>query len=207
MIDEGIMPDNRESWESRPPAVGALQDKLNCYANNPSHPQRRIASSVASHISTIFVFNTFRDDGLAFDWDEILQCEGRVFVVQLKGQGSEVSGAMMRFSVSYTKAMNKRYDRVGSVFQGAFQAKRIDSDAYLVQVSRYVHQNPVLAGYGAAPEEWEFSSYPEYIGLREGTLPNPEIVLSQFVSRDAYREYVESSASADQQAVRHLLFD
>ena len=128
-------------------------------------------------------------------------------VVQLKGQGSEVSGAMMRFSVSYTKAMNKRYDRVGSVFQGAFQAKRIDSDAYLVQVSRYVHQNPVLAGYGAAPEEWEFSSYPEYIGLREGTLPNPEIVLSQFVSRDAYREYVESSASADQQAVRHLLFD
>jgi hypothetical protein len=65
----------------------------------------------------------------------------------------------------------------------------------------------VLAGYGVAPEEWEFSSYPEYIGLREGTLSKPGIVLSQFVSREAYREYVESYAPADQQTVRHLLFD
>jgi putative transposase len=65
----------------------------------------------------------------------------------------------------------------------------------------------MLAGYGGAPEEWEFSSYPEYIGLRDGTLPKPEIVLSQFLSREAYRDFVESYASADQQTVRHLLFD
>jgi putative transposase len=120
---------------------------------------------------------------------------------------SPVSGAMMRFSVSYTKAMNKRYDRVGSVFQGAFQAKRVDSDAYLMHLSRYVHLNPVLARCGTVPEEWEFSSYPEYIGLREGTLPKPEVVLSRFPSREAYREFVESYAPADQRTVKHLLFD
>lgn len=120
---------------------------------------------------------------------------------------SPVSSGMMRFSVSYTKAMNKRYGRVGSVFQGAFQAKRVDSDAYLVHLSRYLHLNPVLAGYSTVPEEWEFSSYPEYIGLRAGRLPNPQVVLSLFPSREAYREFVESYVAADQQTVKHLLFE
>ena len=128
-------------------------------------------------------------------------------MVQIKtAEAPAVSRAMMRFSVSYTKAINKRYDRVGSVFQGAFQAKRIDNDVYLTHLSRYIHLNPMLAGYGAAPEEWEFSSYPEYIGLREGTLPQPEIVLSHFQSSEAYRQFVESHASADGEIVSHLLF-
>ena len=65
----------------------------------------------------------------------------------------------------------------------------------------------MLAGYGAAPEEWEFSSYQEYVGLREGTLPKLEIVLSHFQSREAYRHFVETYASADGQIVSHLLFD
>jgi len=129
-------------------------------------------------------------------------------IVQIKvDDAPAVSRAMMRFSVSYTKAINKRHDRVGSVFQGAFQAKRIDSDVYLTHLSRYIHLNPMLAGYGATPEEWEFSSYREHVGLREGTLPKPEIVLSHFQSREAYRQFVESYASADGEIVGHLLFD
>ena len=129
-------------------------------------------------------------------------------VVRIKTtETPEVSRAMMRFSVSYTKAINKRHDRVGSVFQGAFQAKRVDNDAYLTHLSRYIHLNPMLAGYGAVPEEWEFSSYPEYVGLREGTLPKIETVLAHFQSREAYRQFVESYAPADGQIVSHLLFD
>ena len=120
-------------------------------------------------------------------------------------QVSPVSRAMMRFSVSYTKAMNKRYDRVGAVFQGAFQAKRVDGDAYLMHLARYIHLNPVLAGYCAAAEEWEFSSYREYVGLRDGTLPDHQVVLSQFASRGAYREFVESYVAADWQIISHLV--
>ena len=55
MIDEGITPDSPESWDHPLPAFAALQSKLHAYAKNPGHPQRRIASSVASHISTMFV--------------------------------------------------------------------------------------------------------------------------------------------------------
>jgi putative transposase len=119
---------------------------------------------------------------------------------------SEVSRAMMRFSVSYTKAVNKRYDRVGALFQGSFQAKRADSNSYLAHLSRYIHLNPMLAGYGSSPEEWEFSSYPEYMGLRDGSLPVPDIVLAQFATREAYRAFVEDYA-AEQEQIASLLFD
>jgi putative transposase len=120
---------------------------------------------------------------------------------------SEVSLAMMRFSVSYTKAMNKQYDRVGALFQGAFQAKHVGEDAYLVHLSRYLHLNPVMSGLVERAEDWEFSSYREYAGLREGTLPRPEIVLGQFPSPEAYRAFVESYAPADQRTVAGLLFE
>jgi REP element-mobilizing transposase RayT len=120
---------------------------------------------------------------------------------------SEVSRAMMRFSVSYTKAINKRYDRVGALFQGAFRAKHVDRDEYLVHLSRYIHLNPVASGLVERPEDWEFSSYREYVGLREGTLPKPDIVLSQFRSPEAYRAFVESYADGEREVIADLLFD
>jgi REP element-mobilizing transposase RayT len=52
---------------------------------------------------------------------------------------------MQPFSVSYTKAINKQQGRVGSLFQGPFQARRVDSDSYLVHLTRYIHLNPVTA--------------------------------------------------------------
>jgi hypothetical protein len=113
----------------------------------------------------------------------------------------------MRLAVSYTKAINKRFNRVGALFQGQFQAILVGSDDYLVQLSRYIHLNPVASGLVNRPEDWEFSSYREYIGLRHGTLPSPEIVLSQFPSQQAYREFVEAYVAADRGLIVDLLFD
>jgi hypothetical protein len=41
----------------------------------------------------------------------------------------------------------------------------------------YIHQNPVKAGLVNRIEDWEFSSYPDYIGLRNGTLVNKKLGL------------------------------
>ena len=120
---------------------------------------------------------------------------------------ADLSHRMQLFSISYTKAMNKRYDRVGALFQGAFQAKHVDENNYLVHLSRTIHLNPVMAGLVERPEDWEFSSYREYIGLRAGTLPKPEIVLSQFPSPEAYREFVESYTPREREIIADLLFD
>ena len=118
-----------------------------------------------------------------------------------------VSTGMMQLSVSYTKAINKRYQRVGALFQGPFQAVHVDRNEYLLHLSRYIYLNPVMAGLVERPEDWEFSSYREYVGLRKGTLPEPEIVLSQFPTQSAYQEFVASYSKGDEELVAHLLLD
>ena len=104
---------------------------------------------------------------------------------------SALSGAMMRLSVAYTKAMNRRYNRVGVVFQGQFQAIAVDSDEYLYHLTRYIHLNPVKAGLVAQPQDWEFSSYLDYAGLRSGTLPKLEVVRQQLTSDAAYQAFLK----------------
>jgi putative transposase len=118
---------------------------------------------------------------------------------------NNLSSSMQSFGLAYTKAMNQRYERSGSLFQGRFQAIHVDNDVYLSNLSRYIHLNPVKAGLVGKAEEWEFSSYPEYVGLRGGTLPKREVIASQFASAEAYRRFAE--AKGDLQIIRHLMVD
>jgi len=114
---------------------------------------------------------------------------------------------MQPFGLSYTKAINTQQGRVGPLFQGPFQAAWVDKDEYLLHLSRYIHLNPVTAGLVTQAEEWTFSSYRDYIGLRAGTLPVPGVVLSQFYSPQDYKAFVESYRDQDFKVVEQLLFD
>ena len=107
-------------------------------------------------------------------------------------ENSEVSlsRAMMRLSVSYTKAINKRFERVGSLFQGQFQAKPIENDPHLLNLCVYIHANPVKDGLVALPEDWIYSNYLEWLGQRDGTLVDREFVQENFGSPAEYQELV-----------------
>lgn len=59
---------------------------------------------------------------------------------------------------SYTKAINKRTKRHGSLFQQHSKTRWIDDDRYLMTVLTYIHQNPVRAGLVNAVHEWPHSS-------------------------------------------------
>jgi putative transposase len=124
----------------------------------------------------------------------------------LNVQSDDLSRAMQRLSISFTMAMNLRYKHTGGIFEGAFGAKLIDEDAYLTHLSRYIHLNPVRRGPAAHAEDWIYSSYRDCIGLRQGSLPQPTIVLSQSGSASTYREFVESYTAPDREVVDHWLF-
>jgi len=120
---------------------------------------------------------------------------GRVKVVPQ--QTSEVldtgvSSAMQKFIISYTKAINKRFNRVGTLFQGAFQAKPIASTPHLLHLCRYIHGNPVKDGLTADPADWPYSNYLEFIGERNGTLYDPEFVAVNFGTAAAYKAFVHA---------------
>ena len=119
----------------------------------------------------------------------------------------DLSGPMHAMSTSYSKAFNKECQRVGPLFQGPFRAIHVDREEYLLHLTRYIHLNPVVAGLVARPEDWEFSSYPEYVGLRNGTLPQPHGVLESIGSSEAYRAFVEAGGEGRQEPIMHLLIE
>jgi putative transposase len=117
------------------------------------------------------------------------------------------SERMSSLQKAYTQAINVARDRVGPLFQGRFKAEHVDREDYLTHLSRYIHLNPVAAGLVSAPAEWEFSSYQEYAGLRQGSLPEPDVILREFSSREAYRSFVEAGTSVLSPELRHMLID
>ena len=119
----------------------------------------------------------------------------------------DLSQALKTFGISYTKAINKRCGRVGPLYQGPFRAVHVDREDYLLHLSRYIHLNPVSARLVGLAEDWEFSSYPEYVHARNGSLPKPAVILSQFPSSDGYRQFVESGVGRDDRVIGHLVID
>ena len=102
-----------------------------------------------------------------------------------------ISQVMLGLQTSYAKAINKQRGRVGHLWQDTYKHVHVDKDEYLLHLTRYVHLNPVKAGLVKKAEDWEFSSYCDYIGLRQGTLPQMEIILSCFATGNGYLQFVE----------------
>jgi hypothetical protein len=102
-----------------------------------------------------------------------------------------VSRAMQKFLISYTKAINKRFSRVGALFQGQFQANPIQHYDHLLNLCIYIHANPVKDGLVNFPEDWIYSNYLEWIGKREGMLVDREFMAEHFSSSDEYRALVK----------------
>ena len=98
---------------------------------------------------------------------------------------------------SYTKAINKQEKRTGSLFQQNSKLKPIN-DIFHGKISKfgqigydyycfhYIHNNPVNAGLVNKNENWEFSSYKDYLGLRNGSLINMSLALKTISLEDNY---------------------
>ncbi|WP_347239115.1 transposase [Sphaerospermopsis sp. FACHB-1094] len=65
-----------------------------------------------------------------------------------------LSDTMKSLSLAYTKAINKRFNRSGILFQGRFQSINVSQTEYLFHLCRYIHLNPVKAGIVDQPGEW-----------------------------------------------------
>ncbi len=113
----------------------------------------------------------------------------------------QVSHAMQKFLISYTKAINKRFGRVGALFQGQFQAKPVQNYGHLLNLCVYIHANPVKDGLTDAPEDWLYSNYLEWMGEREGMLVDREFIRSHFDTPAEYRalvmEYIKTRCLPD----------
>ncbi|MGF1568242.1 MAG: transposase [Nodosilinea sp.] len=156
----------------------------------------------------LFFLRQFRHHVAAATVDVIAYClmpNHYHFLICLRGD--DLSEKMGRLSLSYTKAINKRLQRCGALFQGPFQSIHVNRQEYLLNLSRYIHLNPVKAGLVQRPEDWEFSSYPEYLELRRGTLPRFSEIQQQAGGARAYQSFVEAENRLMPLTVQRLMLD
>jgi len=72
--------------------------------------------------------------------------------------GEPISAVMKRLGVRYASWFNRKYGRVGHLFQSRFASLPVEDDSYLATLIRYVWNNPVVAGLVATPEQYLWSS-------------------------------------------------
>ena len=80
------------------------------------------------------------------------------FHLALKVGAVTLSAIMQRLLTSYVSWFNRKHARTGHLFEARYQAKLCRDDAYLRNVIRYIHYNPVKAGLVKDPRDWPWSS-------------------------------------------------
>lgn len=73
-----------------------------------------------------------------------------------------IENIMRSLGISYSSYFNKKYERVGHLFQDRYLSKVVETEKYLLDLQRYIHQNPQKARISSV-EDYEWSSYKDYI--------------------------------------------
>lgn len=92
---------------------------------------------------------------------------------------------------SFTRYFNIKFKRKGPLWQTTFKSVKIESNEQLLHVSRYIHLNPTTSYLVDMPEEWQFSSYKEYI-MKPKILGN---IVKEISIREPliYKRFVENN--------------
>lgn len=130
-------------------------------------------------------------------------------VRQLKNNG--IVKFMAQFQNSYTKYFNTKHDRVGPLFQGVFKAVHVEDDEQLLHLSRYIHLNPVTGSIVkiAELENYQWSSYPNYLGITSTKIVNTSQILSFFKRWGDYKKFVLDQADylGMLESLEHVVID
>ena len=99
------------------------------------------------------------------------------------GEGSPVEPDYAKSAFRYTRWINTKHTRSGHVFQGRYKAILVEADRYLLELVRYIHLNPVRAGFVKDPADYPWSSHRAYVGREELPWLWTDWVLSYFAKR------------------------
>ena len=113
-------------------------------------------------------------------------------------------------NTSYVAYFNKKYDRVGALFQSRYKAALVENDSYLLHLSRYIHLNP--AGFNKKIEKYPYSSYLSYIENTKTEWLKPQMILGYFKRSKrkdvsdyfSYQDFVEDYQADSEKYIKGL---
>lgn len=95
--ESGITVENTKSWTTTPPAFKDIEQKILEYAKSDNAVERRAASTLSSHISTLFFFNTFRKSGISLLWSDLIEHGNQLWILKLGALEESVERAVTEF--------------------------------------------------------------------------------------------------------------
>lgn len=101
---------------------------------------------------------------------------------------------MQKLGTGYSMYFNKKYNRVGGLFQGRFKAVLVSEDSHFIHLPFYIHANPLELNYRGSTsikflEDYRWSSFPDYIGKKNfPSITSRQFFLEFFDSENRYRE-------------------
>ena len=116
------------------------------------------------------------------------------FFVKQK-EAESIDRFVQSLATRYTAYFNRKYKRVGSLYQGVYKAVLIVSEQHFLHLSRYIHKQ-ALASQGETLRERQPCSYLEYLGRRKSAWIHPEEILSYFDQANpslSYENFVKQS--------------
>ncbi len=101
-----------------------------------------------------------------------------------------LSKIMHYVNSSYTTYYNLKCHKSGHVFQGRYKSILVDKDNYLLELTRYIHLNPVRAKIVPKPEDFKYSSYQGYLKKDgDGYIDKKQIREAISIGTEQYRQY------------------
>lgn len=128
------------------------------------------------------------------------------FLIHQKSATS-ISQFMRSLFTRYTMYFNQAHKRVGPLFQGRYKGVLIDKDEYLLQVSKYIHRNP-LSLYPKL-EDYPYTSYKNYLQIINQSWIDPQPILSYFSKQSPsvdYQQFTQESATNPTSVLPHDCF-
>ena len=125
----------------------------------------------------------------------------------IKEGKDEIARIMKRINTSYAYYFNKKYKRIGHVFQDRYKSEVIENEGYLLAAVRYIHNNPVKAGLTRDALGYRWSSYRAYLSRRvyDNNIVDTKTILQifseneetarkkfmEFTSQESYHHFIE----------------
>lgn len=109
----------------------------------------------------------------------------------IRTRRANLKKAMHWFGTTYTQRFNRRHFRRGHLFQGRYKSIIVQNEAYLLQLSYYIHRNPLRAGIVQRLADYRWSSYRVYAyDRRTPKWLSTDLILSQFEGeKDRHKTY------------------
>ena len=126
------------------------------------------------------------------------------FHMLVETQDFDLSLIMQKFLSQYAQSFNLKYNYTGHLFESRYTASIIEDESYFLEVSRYIHLNPVRANMVNEPQAYDYSSYRLFAADSNDTEPDKFLeLLSDMIDTDKalqkfnlapdqYRKFVEN---------------